>query len=466
MVSSAMPKISFAPTSLPREEIADNTTAKLGMDIVRAQKRAKRQLSLHLNLHIVKRLALIWLLISLGVGAIVVFFEIYEIDEQISLHAQHEAKNIITTLTGIEQVTSPDILQILQTQTDELIAQHFSIAEIYDLKRNLIVSSYRSDNDEIGAILGTRHHQFELDIRMQHEIFLLDGLFYQQILVPLKDTNERVFAYFEGVYKVDESTLATIKSSLIHHVLLVIGVGLATSFALYPLMMQLNRSLYRYSDELLQANIELMQTLGNAIALRDAGTNGHNYRVTLYAISLAEAIDLEQDQMRNLIAGSFLHDVGKIGISDLILRKADKLTPDERDIMRQHVELGVGIVNRAKWLKGATDIVQSHHEKYDGSGYPNGLKGQEIPLTARIFTIVDVFDALTSERPYKPAYSSERALSIMEHKHAGAFDPYLLHAFLKIAPTLHSRIALLSDAKLEALLNEKMRNVFFTQPGS
>ena len=196
-----------------------------------------------------------------------------------------------------------------------------------------------------------------------------------------------------------------LREDLIHALTVTLVAVLLTTVALYPVILSLNRKVLDFSREVVKGNLEMASVLGAAYCQRDSDTNAHNFRVTLYAIALGEAVGIDATGMRALILGAFLHDVGKIGISDNILLKPAKLDPEEFSIMRTHVTLGLEILQDAEWLQAATDVVGNHHEKFDGTGYPRGLKGEAIPLNARIFAIVDVFDALASERPYKQPMS-------------------------------------------------------------
>ncbi len=139
------------------------------------------------------------------------------------------------------------------------------------------------------------------------------------------------------------------------------------------------------------------------------GTDIHNYRVTIYAVRLAEAVGLGRRSIRSLIKGAFLHDVGKIGISDRILMKPSRLTGEEFEVMKGHVRHGVDIVERSDWLKDATQVVGYHHEQYAGDGYPAGIEGKNIPMTSAA-----AVDALTSKRPYKEP--SDLAIDILQKK--------------------------------------------------
>src|SRR6266581_3004969 len=146
-----------------------------------------------------------------------------------------------------------------------------------------------------------------------------------------------------------------------------------------------------------------LEALGDALDLKDAETEGHSKRVTAFTIAIARAMGLPSDKIRVIARGAFLHDIGKMAIPDAILRKPGALTPDEKEIMKEHCYRGYQILKKIPFLVEASEIVHAHQEMYDGTGYPRGLKGDEIPLGARIFALADTLDAITSDRPYRPA---------------------------------------------------------------
>jgi len=175
-----------------------------------------------------------------------------------------------------------------------------------------------------------------------------------------------------------------------------------------------------------------LEVLGEALDLKDAETEGHSKRVTAFTIAIARQMKLPQERIRIIARGAFLHDVGKMAIPDAILRKPGRLSPDEQDIMRQHAYKGYQLLRNIPYLQEAADIVHSHQERYDGSGYPRGLKGEQIPLGARIFAIADTFDAMTSDRPYRAAQSVSSGRREIE-RHAGKqFDPEIVKVFLEV----------------------------------
>jgi putative nucleotidyltransferase with HDIG domain len=179
-----------------------------------------------------------------------------------------------------------------------------------------------------------------------------------------------------------------------------------------------------------------LEALGDALDLKDAETEGHSKRVTAFTMTIARAMELPQDRVRVIARGAFLHDVGKMAIPDAILRKPGRLTPEEQMLMREHALLGYQMLRKIPFLHEAASIVYSHQERYDGSGYPRGLKGEQIPLGARIFAVADTFDAITSDRPYRAAQSISAARREIQ-KHAGLqFDPSVVETFLSISEDL------------------------------
>ncbi len=216
--------------------------------------------------------------------------------------------------------------------------------------------------------------------------------------------------------------------------------------------------------DLLESNLQMVKALGSAIAEKDYGTSEHNFRVTIYAVRLAEKTELDKEQIKALIKGSFLHDVGKIGIRDNTLLKPTQLSSEEYESVKKHVLHGRHIIENVRWLEDAIDVVLYHHENWDGSGYPHGLSGESIPLIARIFCIADVFDALTSNRPYKRAYSYEETMSTIEKEERVRFDPSLLKVFREISGELYRMVLPLDAHVLEDQLLQIINRYFHFSP--
>jgi putative two-component system response regulator len=176
-----------------------------------------------------------------------------------------------------------------------------------------------------------------------------------------------------------------------------------------------------------------VRALAAALELRDDQTGAHASRVTELALRLTEQVAPELANDPELEYGFLLHDIGKIGVPDAVVLKPGPLDHQELQQMRSHVTLGQHILSQIPYLSGlASDIVAAHHERWDGSGYPKGQRGHDIPLAARIFTIVDAFDAITNDRPYRPAQTTERALNEISKNAGTQFDPTIAHAFITL----------------------------------
>lgn len=179
-----------------------------------------------------------------------------------------------------------------------------------------------------------------------------------------------------------------------------------------------------------------LEALGDALDLKDAETEGHSKRVTAFTIAMARAMGLPQDQIRIIARGAFLHDIGKMAIPDAILRKPGALTPEEQEIMKEHAYRGYQLLRNIPFLQEAAEIVYAHQEKFDGTGYPRGLKGEEIPLGARLFSIADTLDAITSDRPYRAAQTIQAAREEIKVWSGRQFDPRVVEIFLSMPESI------------------------------
>lgn len=200
----------------------------------------------------------------------------------------------------------------------------------------------------------------------------------------------------------------------------------------YRKLLDERKSLEETHKQLLLAYDETIEGWSLAMDLRDKETEGHTRRVTDLTMKLAEAYGIRGEELVQIRRGALLHDIGKLGIPDSILLKPDKLTDEEWDFMRQHPQLAYDMLHPIDYLHPALDIPLCHHEKWDGTGYPRGLKGEEIPLAARLFAVVDVWDALTSNRPYRRAWDKEKAMAFIREQAGKHFDPKAVAVFLEV----------------------------------
>jgi response regulator RpfG family c-di-GMP phosphodiesterase len=181
------------------------------------------------------------------------------------------------------------------------------------------------------------------------------------------------------------------------------------------------------------AHEETLTALASSLELRERYTAGHSERVRSYTLLLAERLGITDGRtLSEFAVGALLHDVGKIGIPDAVLLKGAALGPEEWGVMRSHPDLGASLVGKVRSLDAVRELVHSHHERFDGSGYPRGLKGEQIPLGARLFAVADTLDAMTTTRSYRPAMTYEEAVEVVKEGSGKQFDPRVVEAFLSI----------------------------------
>lgn len=196
--------------------------------------------------------------------------------------------------------------------------------------------------------------------------------------------------------------------------------------------LNLFNNLERSNMELIRAYNEVIEGWARALELRDQETEGHSRRVEHLTLTMAREMGLKESEIADVRQGALLHDIGKMGVPDRILQKPGKLTEEEWEVMRKHPTFAYEMLSPIDHLKPALHIPYCHHEKWDGSGYPRGLQGEEIPLAARIFAVVDVWDALRSDRPYRDAWSDDKALAYIKDQSGAHFDPRVVDVFLKV----------------------------------
>lgn len=346
-----------------------------------------------------------------------------------------------------------------QAAARALVGGMFDIAEIYTAQGVLMAEESTSTGEAIEKELAP-HSPPSYQLPFYESQLLPGERWVLRVFVPLRSDQQAIIGYLEGVRLVPDWQIALIRSNALSVALMVALAALVCGGLLYPVVVRLFADNQRKTREVLESHIAMMEALGRAIARRDSDTGTHNYRVAWISATLAEAVGLHGNRMQELITGSFLHDVGKIGIPDAILLKPDKLNDEEMAVMRTHVSMGEEIVTGAGWLEGGTAVVAGHHEKWDGSGYPRGLAGEDIPLVARIFAIADVFDALCSKRPYKEALPFEESMAMLAQGAGKHFDPHLVKVFSGLAPQIYQTTAKASETETQALLEIMVRKHF------
>jgi len=413
------------------------------------------------NIHkiVIKRLLIASSLIALVVTAIALYIELERIEKNVVHMAYEESRQYVDFYNQYRQDQNANNFQIFQkTIKDKLKNSHFIILEFYNNKHDLLLTVGTVNVDKIRDELISKDHKVLMDNNVNYRTFFvhnaLENELYLDVEIPLtQNENKQISGFLKGIYRVSSTEINVIIYDTVLMLSHYIATIIFTTLVLYPIIIHLNKDLLKSANDLSHANITLLKVLGGAIAKRDSDTSAHNYRVTIYAICLAQALKLNKSQIRALIKGAFLHDVGKIGISDTILLKPGKLNDKEFKEMKRHVIYGADIIKHSEWLNDAVDVVKFHHEKFDGSGYFGHLAGKQIPLNARIFAIVDVFDALTSIRPYKKAFSYAESIQIIKKDSGTHFDPELICIFEQISEDLYLQ---LTKIKIEDGLSNKL----------
>ncbi|MDR9500008.1 MAG: HD domain-containing protein [Hydrogenovibrio sp.] len=418
-----------------------------------------------LHKYLAWRLGMIAVLFGVTTSAALWFYGIEQLEHDAVTQAQKVAQTLILDHKKTLQIIDQENQTLDQSKTTLLewsnrrIDQTFTFVEIYNAEGEEIVVAQSSD--PFARHLAESRDHLNPKVEAQYIPHLEKNTLYVQTFTPLKlGENNRIIGYLELMYTYPPQLLKRQREYLIEAVIAVIFSILLTALVIYPILLRLIKVVNRQKQDILKGNLEMMTILGSAISKRDSDTDAHNFRVTLYAIALAESMNLPLNQRQNLLKGAFVHDIGKIAISDTVLLKPGRLTSDEFSVMKTHVNEGLDIIHNSSWLKGAWDVVAFHHEKVDGSGYPNGFSGENIPINAKIFALADVFDALTSKRPYKKPMPLEKALGILQEGRGQHFDPSLTDQFLQLAPVLYQRYYGLERKELENHLNHIIERYF------
>jgi HD-GYP domain-containing protein (c-di-GMP phosphodiesterase class II) len=373
--------------------------------------------------------------------------------------AMEESRRLLRHFDAVV-LSGSDARQHAATAAQTITGGLFDIAEIYAPNGEKLAEMMTHDGEAVEDLL-PRHGRPGYARASYESLRLPDQRWVLRVFVPLQEeSSAAVTGYFEGVRIVPEWQHQQMRENALSAALMAGLAALLCGALICPIVVQLSAENEHKTLEVLDSHISMMEALGRAIAKRDSDTGAHNYRVAWIAARIAEKMGLRDKAMQSLIAGSFLHDVGKIGIPDAILLKPGKLDEEEFSIMRSHVAQGEEIVTGMGWLDGANAVVAGHHEKWNGSGYPRGLDGGAIPLAARIFAVADVFDALCSKRPYKQPMDFDAAMAILEKDTGSHFDPAVMALFRPMARELHDTLAGCDEEAVRQLLKQRIRMHF------
>jgi len=373
--------------------------------------------------------------------------------------AMEESNRFLRHYDAVD-LTGPDALEHAKEAAETIAGGVFDIAEIYDQAGRKAAEAMTDAGEQVESIL-PKHGRPSYTAASYESLPLADGRWVLRVFIPLRADEAPgaagITGYFEGVRIVPEWQQHQIRSTASNAALLAGLAALLCGAAIYPIVVRLSADNARKAREVLDSHISMMEALGRAIAKRDSDTGAHNYRVAWIAARIGEQLGMAGSAMQALIAGSFLHDVGKIGIPDAILLKPARLDDEEMATMRTHVGQGEEIVRGMGWLDGAHEVVAAHHEKWNGTGYPRQLAGEAIPLSARIFAVADVFDALSSKRPYKEPMPFDQVMAILRKDAGSHFDPQVITVFETISAEVRQCLQDNSETAARALLEARIR---------
>ncbi len=413
------------------------------------------------NRRAAQRIALVSIVLAGLVAPIAWLIATESAEEEVISLAMEESKRFLRHFDALE-LSGPDARAKAQTAVTTLSGGIFDIAEIYDRSGNKLAESLTEQGERVESRL-PKHGRPTYSSASYESQKLQENAWTLRVFIPLKTGDgSQITGYFEGVRIVPAWQQAEIESSAIKIALIAGMAALLCGAAIYPMVVTLSADNARKTLEVLDSHISMMEALGRAIAKRDSDTGAHNYRVAWIAARIGEEMGFSGSRMQALIAGSFLHDVGKIGIPDAILLKPGRLDASEMEIMRTHVALGEEIVTGMGWLDGAHEVVAAHHEKWNGSGYPRQLSGEAIPLSARIFAIADVFDALSSKRPYKNPMPFDQVMEILRQDTGTHFDPAVMALFERISQDIREKLQDSDEQSARTLLQGQIRRHFAT----
>ena len=400
------------------------------------------------------RIAAALVLTMLLWGGAIYYYQLSQLPARIEQSLGTTTESLALQLRGIDSEAT--FLSRARAMSERY---HLLMLEYYGPDHTLRFSYVAPGTDEELQNQHRRWHELIKQLYHESEYFVTrdDTRHYLHFSMTIPDDGGR---YAEATITVPKRQVESVRRSALMVLFVTVGTILVTVAALFPLVYVAYRTLKRQQNALLASNLQMINALGNAIAKRDSDTDSHNHRVVYYAVKLAQRLQMDDEEIRGLIKGAFLHDIGKIGIRDDILLKPGPLDREMFETMKRHTVMGEEIVARVSWLEDARPVIRHHHECYDGRGYPDGLSGDQIPRNAKIFALVDVFDALTSKRPYKGAFAFEEAVKIIRSDIGRRFDPLLAEAFLEIAQDLFEAVHDKGVEEIRLLLIENIKHYF------
>jgi putative nucleotidyltransferase with HDIG domain len=337
---------------------------------------------------------------------------------------------------------------------DKFVHVHFDLYNFVSTRfyRTNGMITYSYDDKELGGMLPAAEQKAFDQVLKGITLQERQGAHSLHMWVPIENTSNKVVGIVELTRDITSQDASSRNVILWIFVVIVICL-LALFFALRQVFLRSTWTIDHKSHELADMVQKIESTydqslhaLSSALDSRDNETHGHSFRVTSYALRLGQSLGIEGVQLGLLGRGALLHDVGKIGVPDAILLKPGKLTEEEWVIMRKHVHTGYQMLSHIEFLQLSLDVVKYHHESWDGSGYPNGLRGEEIPLFARIFALCDTYDAITSDRPYRKRRTYAEARAEIIRCSGTQFSQEVVDAFLQIPEAEWTEIQMMDSS--------------------
>jgi len=400
-----------------------------------------------IHILLVRRIIAISFLAMLVILAAICYLEYGKIETTLLRNAEKEARIFLPLFNDQTMDVTPAFLEAV-SQTSFLEARLLTAQKepFFEYRRSATEVPAEAKTEDTRAFVSA-------DEPVGSWTFVDKEIVLDTIMPARGGPDGALIGWVEARYRSPQADTRTIALNILLSCLFGVGGIMICALLMYPGLVLLHNRLINNSADLNRANNFLLKYLGSALAKSDVGTIGHNYRVVIYGVRLAEKLKLKRAQIRSFIKGVFLHDIGMLEVDSEILMKPKPLNGKERKRMQEHAKRGAALIKPYRWFKDTRDLIRSHHEKYDGSGYPAGLSHDKIALQARIFAIVDAFDALTSNRPYRAAQNLDAVIETLELESGAHFDPVLLAAFIEIAPQLLEIVGKLDDSALERELN-------------